>query len=55
MMNSDDGWKPKSKPLRPSKKPWTTFNRCSLNSSTIGITTIPGVTTMTKNIIAMNN
>ena len=49
-----DVWKLRSKLSKPSKNPWTIFNRCSLNSSRTGITMIPGVTMMRKNIIAMN-
>ena len=55
MMTSIDGWKLKSKHPRLSKKPWTIFNRCSPNSSLIGIIMIPGVIIMRKNIIVMNN
>ena len=45
----------RSKPPRLIKKPWTTFNRCSPNSSLTGVTMIPGVIIMGKNIITMNN
>jgi len=55
MMTFFDGWKLGSKLLRPSKKLWTTFNRCSLNSSITRITMILRVTMMRKNILAMNN
>ena len=55
MMTFVDGWKFRSKLPRPSKKLWTTFNRCSLNSSITGITMIPEVTMMRKNILAMNS
>ena len=54
-MTSVDGWKLKNKPPRPSKKPWITFNRYSLNSSLTRITMIPRVIIMKKNIITMNN
>ena len=50
-----DVWKLRSKLPKLSKRLWTTFNRCSLNSSITEITMIPGVTMMRKNILAMTN
>jgi len=56
MMTSVDGWKLRSKPPRPSKKPWTTFNKCSLNSLlTDDKKMIPGVIIMRRNILMMSN
>ena len=55
MMTFVDDWKLRSKLPRPSKKLWTTINTCSLISSITGITMIPGVTMMRKNILAINN
>jgi len=55
IITSVDGWKLRSKPPRPSKKPWTIFNKCSLNSSLTDITMILGVIIMTRNIMMISN
>ena len=55
MMTFVDAWKLRSKLPRPSKKLWTTSNRCSLNSSITEIIMTPGVTMMRKNILVMNS
>jgi len=55
MMTSADGWKLKSRPPRPSKKPWITSNKCLPNSSPIGIIMMLEAIITRRSIIRMSN
>jgi len=54
-MTFADGWRLKSRPPKPSKKPWIISNKCYLSSSLTKITMIPEAIIMRRSIMMMNN